>query len=243
MEMKIVGFWGAYPEKNEATSCYLLKSDDYTLVIDMGSGALSRLQNYINLSDIDAVILSHHHNDHTADVGALQYACLVQEQLKERTGKLPIYSHKEDSQAFQKLNHQATVGKVYEAKGEKIGPFTFKFIRTKHPKACYAMRIELEGCSIVYTADTSYFKELTDFSRGADLLIAETSFYKGMNGQKAGHMTSEEVGRLANDAGVKELWLTHLPHFGDLQQLYKEASEQFSGTIQLAKEGLTWHNN
>ncbi|WP_369405068.1 MBL fold metallo-hydrolase [Piscibacillus salipiscarius] len=229
-------------KKNEATSCYLLKHDDYSLIIDLGSGALSRLQNYISLDEIDGVVLSHFHHDHIADVGSLQYASLVQKQLGKRTRKLPIYAHQDDKQAFQTLNHQATVGTAYY-NGQSIGPFTFNFLKTKHPKPCYAMRIECEFKSIIYTADTAYFKELEDFSRGADLLIAETSFYKGMNGQKAGHMTSEEVGKLAHAAGVKELWLTHLPHFGDLNQLYLEAAEQFSGTIKLAQEGLTWRNN
>ncbi|SEP81698.1 MBL fold metallo-hydrolase [Piscibacillus halophilus] len=241
MEVKVIGFWGAYPEKNEATSCYLLKRGDYQLVIDLGSGALSRLQNYINLKDLDAVVLSHFHNDHIADVGSLQYACLVEEQLKQRSNKLPIYSHQKDPQAFQQLTHQATVGRAYQANGSQtIGPFNFTFLATKHPKHCYAMRIELDGLTVVYTADTSYFEELDTFSKGADLLIAETSFYKGMNGKSAGHMTSEEVGRLATKAGVKELWLTHLPHFGDHQQLLSEAAEHFTGKIELAHEGLTW---
>lgn len=242
MDVKVIGYWGAYPNKGEATSCYLLQQDNFNVLIDLGSGALSRLQHYHSLENIDAVVLSHFHNDHIADLGVFQYACLVQQQLGKLTSKVPIYASKDDGQAFQQLNHQATLGKKYDDKKEyQIGPFTFHFLKTKHPKPCYAMRISDGRSTIVYTADTSYFDGLVDFTRGADLLIAESSFYKGMDGTKAGHMTSEECGKLAERAKVKQLLLTHLPHFGDHQDLLKEASEQYQGKIELAYEGLTYH--
>ncbi|TFB22072.1 MBL fold metallo-hydrolase [Filobacillus milosensis] len=243
MEVKVIGFWGAYPEKGEATSCFLLKKNNYHLIVDLGSGALSRLQNYIEIKDIDAVVLSHFHNDHVADVGSFQYACLVQEQLNQLSVKIPIYAATDSPTAFKQLNHQATVARAYDAiNPQQIGPFNITFMKTKHPKPCYAMRIECGDDVIVYTADTSYFKELVTFSENADLLIAECSFYKGMNGTKAGHMTSEEVGRLASKANVNEVWLSHLPHFGEHQQLFEEASELYQGRMKLAYEGLTWHS-
>ena len=241
MELKVIGFWGAYPGKNEATSCYLLTQDDFRVVIDLGSGSLSRLQNYVSIDEINAVVLSHFHHDHVADVGSFQYACLVQEQLGNLPGKMPIYAAKDEGKAFQSLTHNGTIGKAYDhRKSNEIGPFTFQFIKTKHPKPCYAMRISNGDKTIVYTADTSYFEELVDFSRGADLLIAESSFYKGMDGSKAGHMTSEQCGKLADRANVKQLLLTHLPHFGDHQDLIKEAREQYQGKVELAYEGLTY---
>ncbi|GEL78374.1 MBL fold metallo-hydrolase [Tenuibacillus multivorans] len=243
MEMKVIGFWGAYPEKGEATSCFLLQHEQFNLVIDLGSGSLSRLQHYIDITDIHAVVLSHFHHDHVTDLGSFQYAGLVQQQLKNLSGKIPIYASSDDQSVMKQLNHQATVGKFYHlTEPQQIGPFTFTFIKTKHPKTCYAMRIECGDDVIVYTADTAYFKDLVHFSKDADLLIAETSFYKGMNGAKAGHMTSEEVGQLADQAQVKEVWLSHLPHFGEHQQLLDEASEIYNGPMQLAYEGLTWQS-
>ncbi|RPF52041.1 MBL fold metallo-hydrolase [Aquisalibacillus elongatus] len=243
MEIKTIGFWGAYPEKGEATSCYLVKKNNFHLVIDLGSGALSRLQHYIDIKDINAVVLSHFHNDHIADVGAFQYACLVQQQLKQLPGKIPIYASTDNPRPFEKLNHQATEARAFdERKKQQIGPFYLSFLETKHPKPCYAMRIECGDDVVVYTADTSYFKELVEFSKDADLLIAETSFYRGMDGSKAGHMTSDDVAKLAQKANVNEVWLTHLPHFGEHDQLLNEVSEGYDGPIQLAKEGLTWRS-
>ena len=241
MKFTVIGYWGAYPEKESATSCYVLENNGSTIVMDLGSGALSRLFQSYRLVDIDAVVLSHFHHDHVADLGSLQYALLVQQHLNETNTKIPIYASKDNPKDFHRLTHNGTVGKAYqEGHDLTIGSVHFSFLKTKHPKPCYAMRITDGEKTIVYTADTSFFPELIDFTKDADLLVAETSFYKGMDGKKAGHMTSEEVGKLAEKANVKELWLTHLPHFGDHEQLYNETKEQFEGTIQLAKEGLSF---
>ncbi len=46
------------------------------------------------------------------------------------------------------------------------------------------------------------------------------------------------AGEIAQAAQVKQLVLTHLPQYGDLNQLKQEAAEKYSGYIQLATEGL-----
>jgi ribonuclease BN (tRNA processing enzyme) len=55
-------------------------------------------------------------------------------------------------------------------------------------------------------------------------------------------MNSKEAARIANDAGVKQLLLTHLPHFGDRENLVKEAQEAFNGEVVLASSGYEWSN-
>ncbi|WP_027963866.1 MBL fold metallo-hydrolase [Halalkalibacillus halophilus] len=241
MKLTVIGSWGAYPAANAATSCYLLEHKDWKILIDLGSGALSRLQQYVTVDQINAVVLSHFHHDHVADVGSFQYACLIDQQLQKHEREVPIYAARDDDSAFLALDHVATDARAYKPdEGLQIGPFSFDFIQTKHPKPCYAMRISVEGTTIVYTADTSYFAELTGFAEGADLLLAESSFYYGMDGSVPGHMTSEECGKLAADAEVQQLWLTHLPHFGDHKDLVQEAKQHFHGSVKLAEEGLTF---
>ncbi|MET3683502.1 ribonuclease BN (tRNA processing enzyme) [Alkalibacillus flavidus] len=241
MKWTVIGSWGAYPEAEGATSCYLVEQDGFTLVIDLGSGALSRLQQYIDLSDIDAVVISHFHHDHVADIGAFQYSCLVKEQLGEIEGPVSIYAAADGVTDFDELDHIATAGRLYRIeKPLELGPFTLSFIQTKHPKSCHAIRVENGESAVVYTADTAFFPELAGFAKGSDLLIAESSFYDGMDGSGPGHMTSTECGQLARDASVSQLWLTHLPHFGEHAQLVQEAKAVFDGPVELAREGLVF---
>lgn len=243
MKITVNGFWGGYPAVNSATSSYLVTSGDFTLLVDCGSGALARLQSKVNVMDIDAVILSHYHFDHVADIGVMQYAWKVQNILRETEEVLPIYGHKEDKAGFEALTHERTEGIGYDPDQTlEIGPFSIQFMKTAHPVPCYAMRISDGSSSFVYTADSSYLDEFISFSKGTDLLITDCNFYKGMDGTNPGHMTSEEVGKIAHEAGGGKLWLSHLPHFGNVQDLKDQAAEQYKGEVELAQEGLTFES-
>lgn len=241
MKLTIIGFWGGYPAPNEATSSYLLEKDGFSLVIDMGSGSLAKIQNYKHVLDIDAVILSHYHHDHVADIGVLQYARLVQSYITDQKDILPIYGHQEDELAFQSLSHDYTEGVAYDPlQSLKIGPFTIAFLKTNHGVPCYGMRISDGDSVFVYTADTAYQDEWIEFARDADMIITDCNFYANQDGSEAGHMSSRDGATIAQKANVKELILSHLPQYGEHEQLVKEAREYFSGTIYLAHEGLSW---
>ncbi|AKG04997.1 hypothetical protein AAV35_009405 [Salimicrobium jeotgali] len=241
MNITTIGYWGAYPAQNSATSSYVIEENGFRLLLDCGSGALSRLQGYMPLSSIDAVLISHYHHDHIADIGVLQHAWLVQTLLEKVNEKLPVYGHEEDPDGFAALSSSYTEAIPYDPDAPvTIGPFAISFLKTDHPVPCYGMRISNGESAIVYTADTCYQEEWIDFSWKADLLIADTSFYRGMDARAAGHMTSEEAAAIAVKADVEELWLSHLPHFGNHSKLKQEAADVFQGEVKLAEEGLKW---
>ncbi|MET3696343.1 ribonuclease BN (tRNA processing enzyme) [Bacillus oleivorans] len=240
MELTVVGFRGGYPGKDEATSGYILEENGFRLLMDCGSAVISHLQRYIQPEELDAVIVSHYHADHVADIGILQHARLIQSFLGKQMPNLPIYGHQEDMAEFQELTYkQITKGIAYDPNSKlQVGPFSITFLRTNHPVSCFAMRIEAGGKALVYTADTSFKEEFIDFSKAANLLVCECNLYKGQDGKAAGHMTSEEAGNLAAKAGVGSLILTHLPHYGDVSQLVQEAKENYNGPVALAHSGL-----
>jgi ribonuclease BN (tRNA processing enzyme) len=240
MKLSIIGHWGAYPKAGEATSCYLLEHDGYNLLIDCGSGALSQLQHYCSLTELDAVIISHYHHDHISDIGPLQYSRLIDFDLKKTDKPLTIYGHPYDQSEFQKLAKPPHVlSFIYnEEHQSSIGPFKVTYMETDHKAPCYAMRFEVEGKSLVYTADSSYKEEFANFAKNADIILCEASFYAGQDGKPYGHMNSIEAATIAQDASVKKLILTHLPHFGDNSQLVEEAKSVFGGEVILAKKGL-----
>lgn len=241
MKLTIIGFWGGYPNKDGATSSYLLEKDNYKLMLDMGSGSLSKLQKFLSISELDAVILSHYHHDHVADIGVLQYAKLIDYYVHNNEKKLKIYGHTEDKDGYLSLSHQYTEGIAYNPDEVlKAGPFEITFFRTEHPVPCFGMRITDGKKTIVYTADSSYTEAWIPFAEGADLLIADCNYFKGQDGTKAGHMNSEEAAGIAQAAGVKQLVLSHLPQFGVLEQLKEEAKQIYTGEIVLAVEGYVW---
>lgn len=240
MKITVIGFWGAYPKAGEATSGYLLEKDQFRLLIDCGSGVVSQLQKYCSLNELDAVILSHYHHDHMADIGVLQYARMINISAGLCNKLLPIYGHTFDQESFQKLSYESYV-KAYPYNPEKtleIGPFTISFLKTIHPVPCCAMRITDGVHTIVYTADTELFPELALFAKDCDLLITECSFFEEQQ-QGGGHLRSVDVGEIANVAKPKQILLSHLPHFGDHKLLLKQVQNYFPGNVELARTGWT----
>lgn len=242
MKLTIIGPWGGFPKVNEASAGYLLEHDGFHLLIDCGSAVLSKLQQFIKPANLDACIISHYHPDHNADIGVLQHALLIDMYVTGEKKTLPIYGHNLDQTSFEELTYKdQTIGIAYNPEQLlQIGPFSIKFLRTKHSVPCFAFRIEADGKSLVFTADSAYQDAFIEFAKGTDLLLSECNFYGNMDASNAGHMNSYDVAKLAKAAEVKKLILTHLPHFGNLQQLIYEVGEYYKGPVQLAELGDIW---
>ncbi|MCI5480644.1 MAG: ribonuclease Z [Lachnospiraceae bacterium] len=69
-----------------------------------------------------------------------------------------------------------------------------------------------KGIKLAYCTDTRPTKSITEHAAGADLFICEGMYGepgKEAKAQEYKHMTFKEAAKLAKDAKVKELWLTH----------------------------------
>ena len=242
MKLTALGVWGGYPTRDAGTTSYLLQSEEgFNLLLDAGSRAVTELEHELSPNDLDAIILSHYHEDHIADLGALrQYRQLqtVKPQI------LPIYGHQENEYEFSKLSlENVSEGIAYDVEnGTSVGPFDIQFLKTVHPVICYAMRIveRATGQVLIYTGDTGYFAELVDFSKDADILLADVYFFKD-KAKMPNHLSSVEAGKIAAQANVKKLVLTHLPQVGDLQVLREEAQEAAGNIpVDLAQPHMKW---
>ena len=242
MKLTALGVWGGYPTRDAGTTSYLLQSEEgFNLLLDAGSRAVTELEHELSPNDLDATILSHYHEDHIADLGALrQYRQLqtVKPQI------LPIYGHQENEYEFSKLSlENVSEGIAYDVEnGTSVGPFDIQFLKTVHPVICYAMRIveRATGQVLIYTGDTGYFAELVDFSKDADILLADVYFFKDKV-KMPNHLSSVEAGEIAAQANVKKLVLTHLPQVGDLQVLREEAQEAAGNIpVDLAQPHMKW---
>ena len=226
MKLTILGYSGAYPTEKSGTTAYLLESEGYHLAIDMGSGGFLALKEHLNPLSLDALILSHYHGDHIADVGVLQYY----RQLNQESGHqiLPIYGHQEQECQFKQWTiPNVSCGYPIDEHSElDLGPFYLSFLRTIHPVPTFAMRIEEVKTKkvLVFTADSGYFDSLIDFSKESDVFLADTYFLNG-NERNAFHLTAQETGEIGKKANVKKIIATHLNDRIDLQQLQKEIEE------------------
>jgi ribonuclease BN (tRNA processing enzyme) len=238
MKITVLGQWGAYPEAGEATAGYLIEHKDEKILIDCGSGVLAQLQRYIKLTDLTSVVISHTHHDHVADLGCLQYACLIDMDLGMRSEVLPIYIANESNENKYKAMMGTDIRNISTEASLNIDDLSFTFFKTFHEAYCLAMKIQFQDKTMIYTADTFFDESLIHFCLNADVLIAETSFYKDSDAKKYGHMNSTDVGTLADKANAGKVILTHLPHFGEAGRLVSEVREIYPGLVELAYCGM-----
>lgn len=240
-ELLVLGSFGAYPEAGNGTAGYLLTAGSFRLLLDAGSGVLRELLQTHRYEDVSACILSHYHFDHAADLGPLLYA---QQLLRERKSLPPFAAYvprEPEGAASPYVGISGTEAHLYaEDEVLTIGPWRVRFRRTQHSVPAFAVRLELDDLHVVYTADAAYADDLAAFAHGASLLLADAFFYAGEEDKASarGHMTSRQAGRLAREAGVRTLVLTHLPHEGIPVLLVEEAKAEFPGEVLLASPGL-----
>ena len=210
-----------------------------SLLLDCGSGVLSELQNYIDLNDINHAILTHYHYDHFSDIGAYLFSRLVNTQLGRAVEELYIYGPADEG--MQKQVEDVAYSRFTsfnETSQLEIGPFICTFMKNIHPVETYSIKIVCDSKSIVFTSDTSFTLDLIEFAANSDLLITECSLYEGMDGVGSGHMTSKDAGILAYQSKAKRVLLTHLPHYGELNDLVVSAKKQGNPNIELAQSGM-----
>lgn len=235
MQVQVLGYWGTYPEAGEATTGFLIEDDGRKILLDCGSGVLSQLFKVASLAELDAVVITHHHHDHVADLGVLSYSLLLARLQQSRSTPLPIFLPRVDTPAVRDLQDEpmANVRWIDDASIVKVGDTTLRFVRTSHPVYCLAPRFESAGKSLVFSADSSWNEDLLQHAEGADLFLCEASMYAGMEQQAkdAGHLTSRQAGEMAARSQVKQLAITHYPHYGDLDLLVSEAAAAFGKPV------------
>ncbi|GAU79481.1 MBL fold metallo-hydrolase [Fusibacter sp. 3D3] len=214
MKLTIVGSRGAYPLEGEATSCYLIQDNDTNIVLDFGAGSLAKIQQFIALEQIDAVLITHYHPDHFSDIFCLQHAFLIKNQLGEIDKKLRIYAPNHEPY-FSQMTLEMSSESI-PIKGQtviKLGDMTLEFLETKHIIYSLAIKLTKGDKSIVYTSDTELTDELIEFSKGCHVLLCECSLYQPIPEIK-GHMSTLEVEKLIELSGPRMTLLTHLPPYG-----------------------------
>lgn len=243
MRLTVVGCSGSFPGPGNPASCYLLEADGFRLVIDMGNGALSSLQEHVGLFDVDAVLLSHLHADHCVDL--YSYAVARAFPPGGARPRIPVYGPAGTRERVAGLDGFGDGGGLadryaYEtlAPGKlEIGPFTVTTAHTLHPVETFAFRFEHGDGSLVYSGDTGPTGALPRLAEGADVLLSEASWLDQPDLPPDLHLSARQAADYGRQAGVGRLVLTHLQAWNDPGQSRLEAAATFGGGLDVAVPG------
>ena len=241
MKLTVLGFAGSYPRPDSPCSSYLLEADGYRLVLDLGNGALSVLQRHCGLYDIDAVVLSHLHADHWADVGPYLVAWQHAPEPPART--LPVYGPAELTARLRAVYDAEPTGwdvHTLRAGTLSIGPFRLHAEQVDHPVETYGMRVEHGGRALTYSADTGPCAELVGLASGADTLLCEASYVDRPGNAPHLHLSGRQAGEHADRAGAGRLLLTHLVAWNDDARVEAEAAAAFAGPVERVSSGAAY---
>jgi ribonuclease BN (tRNA processing enzyme) len=251
--LTVLGCSGSIPGPSSPASGYLVDAGDARIAVDLGNGTLGAMQNHADPFSLDALLLSHLHPDHCADVSALTVLRRYHPDppVDPRAAKLPVYAPAEAPTrlAAQYAPDAAELAEtdlsdVYDFRAWPAEPLIkgigVRVTRAVHPCEAYAVRFEHEGRSLVYTGDTGACDRLSVLADGVDVLLAEASWTHAEDRPPDLHLSGREAGELAEHARVGRLILTHVPPWTDADAVFAEAKAAFHGEVLLAEPGARY---
>ena len=262
---------GPTPKKTRSAPAQAIVIGDRTYVIDCGDGVARQLVLAdVPLTTLRHVFITHHHSDHTADYGNLLLLAWG-EALKtrvdtwgppplERITKLFFEMNAPDLAVRERDEGRAPLPPLVHAHEITRDGLVMQDDRVKvtaavvdHPLVplAFAYRFDCPDRSIVISGDTRPSTNLVRLARGADVLVHEVLMASALPASMPAavrrhvvnsHTAAEDAGRVAADAGVKTLVLSHFvpsggPPIPD-DEWIAAARTRFSGRIVAGRDLL-----
>ena len=228
--LTVLGCDGGYPGPGGAGSGYLVRVAGMTICLDMGPGVLARLQLEVPLAALDAVIISHEHPDHRADLDQLAVAL----HFAEPPLRIPVLApagirERMYFSEWEELRWQT----VADGEGAALGAVEVAFSKTDHGPETLALRLTAGGGTLVYSADTGPDWQPDPSWAGCELFLCEATWTAAQEG-RAQHLSGRQAGLLARRLGAERLLVTHRwPTIGEAA-VAEEAAAAFAGEVSSA---------
>lgn len=266
--LQVLGSGGPEIGDGRASSGYIVWVDGKARVlVDFGGGTSLRFeQSKAKITDLDLVLLTHLHIDHTADLPALLKASF----FTSRARNMPIFGpygnrampttevfierlFKNDVGAWQYMGDfldgngafrlvptdvalSKEVKRIYNNRGISVDA-----VSVHHgPIPAVAYRVNVAGRHIVFSGDMNgAYHTLEHLAKGADVLVAHNAVPKGASGVAAQlHMTPDTIGQIAGSAAPKSVILSHrmLRTRGKESETLAEIRKYYKGKVTFADD-------
>jgi ribonuclease BN (tRNA processing enzyme) len=243
MELTVLGGCGAWPTATQPCSGYLIVSEGFRLLVDPGYATFPALLGHGAAEEIDAVLVSHGHPDHCADINPLLRARALRDD-DALPAPLPLYAPPGALDAVLALDRAGMLADAYSlhefvpGADFEIGPLRVETRLLPHSVPNAGVRLtDPHGTVLVYTGDTGPSPLVPELAHGADLLLSDATHPEVVLADDGLLLTARQAGEYAAQAGAAELMLTHLwpgtPHADAI----RAARDSFTGPLSVAAPG------
>ena len=268
LALQVLGSGGPESGDKRASSAYILWIDGKSkILIDFGGGASLRFEEAnAKIQDLDVILLTHLHVDHTADIPAVLKSAF----FTSASGKLHIYGpnknkfmpstqnfidrlFKNNKGAWQYLGDhldgsaalQVKAHNVKDTRSSKViykkGDISISAISVHHgPIPAIAYRVNIGKKSVTFSGDMNGdYHTLEKLAKNTDILVAHNAVPKGSKGvARKLHMTPIVIGEIAKKAKVKKLVLSHrmFRTLGKEKETKSEVRKAYRGKIRFAND-------
>ena len=239
--VQVLGSGGPELQDKRASSSYLVwENGQARVLIDAGGGSALRFgESGAQMSQLDVILFSHFHVDHSGD-----FATLIKSSwFEDRKRPLPIYGPPGNDfmpsttefvsdlfgdkhgayrylsellvpgeEGSYKMQPHDVVASATPVTAFRNGDIAASAARVFHGAVpALAWRVEIGGKVLVFSGDTNGEGEgLVRLAMNADLFIAHNAVPEGVVGiERRLHMPPSVIGQIAEDAKVKRLVLSH----------------------------------
>lgn len=272
VKLQVLGSGGPELDDGRASSGYLIwYKNKARVLVDAGAGSSVEYgKSGAKFEDIKGILLSHLHVDHSADLAAYIKGSYftsrsadiglygpaandlmpsTSDYLQRLLGDkgtfvyLNDYVNKRDDADYKVVATDVPLLKGQTSTYALGNDITAKSTFVHHgPVAAVAWRVELAGCSIVFSGDMSnQFDVLSSFANEADILVANNAVPDNATGAALNlHMTPSIIAKIAKKAQVKQLVLSHfMKRTLTIQKLtHGIIRQKYRGPIILATDGM-----
>lgn len=260
MRLVVVGCAGSFPSAESAASAYLVQAEDadgrtWTVLLDLGSGALGPLQALTDPTALDLIGISHLHADHVADLVVLNV--LRRYRPDGPCDPVPLYGPEGTAERLAQMAGKDPATEVsgqflmhpwVEGEPVTVGPLTIVPVAVEHPLPSFGVRVTgpseddpSRSVTLAYTGDTDACDGLTTLAAGVDLLLAEAAYVEGRDDALRGvHLTGRRAAQAAAAGRVGRLVLTHLAAWNEPEVTLAEARAVYDGPLELARPSAVY---
>jgi ribonuclease BN (tRNA processing enzyme) len=266
--LQVLGSGGPEIDDGRASSGYLIWHEGKArILIDMGGGSLLRFeQSGAKLNDLDVILLSHLHVDHSADLPYLLKASF----FTNRDRDLPIYgptgnqlmpattefvrdlfgpqgafrylsAYLDGTESYRLIAHDVVATGKAQQTVLATPDYRITAVPVHHgPIPALAYRVELAGRTMVFSGDMNNDNHtLAGLAADADLLVAHHAIAEQSDPvARSLHMPPSVIGEIAARAKVKHLVLSHRMDrtFGHEQESTRLIKVHYRGPLDFAED-------